>query len=29
MIVRFEFDNTSGKKIYLEDTQINADKSYR
>lgn len=29
IIVRFEFDNTSGKKIYLEDTQINASKSYR
>lgn len=29
MIVRFEFDNISGKKIYIEDTQIDADKSYR
>jgi len=29
VIVRFEFDNTSGKKIYLEDTQIDANKSYR
>lgn len=29
MIVRFEFDNTSGKKLYLEDTQLDVDKSYR
>lgn len=28
-IVRFEFDNTTGKQVYLEDVNINFDPSYR
>lgn len=28
-IVRFEFDNSTGKKIYLEQTEVDSDKSYR
>lgn len=28
-IVRFEFDNTSGKKIYINDTMIETNNSYR
>lgn len=28
-VVRFEFDNTSGKKIYLEETDVDTNRSYR